>query len=121
MCVSECVRDSLGVISSGRVIALEQRLHEEPQCSHDTHQDEDPQEQTVYHHGYILPVFYYLEPNQQVELLRCADRSITYNKVYGQVSKPMCVRSSVSLTAAVAIKVLGHQMHIMFYFYLYCN
>lgn len=66
MCVSECVCDSLCVISSGRVITLEQRLHEEPQSSHHTHQDEDPQEQTVYHHGYVLPVFYDLEPNQQV-------------------------------------------------------
>lgn len=66
MFVSERLCDSLCVISSGCVIALEQRLHEEPQSSHHTHQDEDPQEQTVYHHGYVLPVFNDLEPNQQV-------------------------------------------------------
>lgn len=58
--------DSLCVLGSGRVIALEKRLHEEPQSSHHTHQDEDPEKQTVYHHGDVFPVLYDLEPNQQV-------------------------------------------------------
>lgn len=60
------VHDSLCVISCGCVVALEQWLHEETQSSHDTHQDEDPQEQAVYHHGYVLPVFNDLKPNQQL-------------------------------------------------------
>lgn len=64
MCVLVCY--SLSVICSGGVIALEQRLHEEPQCSHHTHQDEDPQEQTVDHHGHILPVLYDLDPKHKV-------------------------------------------------------
>lgn len=64
-CFNECVCDSLCIISGGCIVALKQRLHEEPQSSHHTHQDEDPQEQTVYHHGYVLPVLYDLEPNQQ--------------------------------------------------------
>ena len=63
---SECVGDSLCVLSSGCVVALEKRLHEEPQSSHHTHQDEDPEKQTVYHHGDVFPVLYDLEPNQQV-------------------------------------------------------
>lgn len=64
--VPECACDSLCFISSGCVVALKQRLHEEPQRSHHTHEDEDPQKKTVYHHGHVLPVLYYLEPNQQV-------------------------------------------------------
>lgn len=66
LCALVCY--SLSVISSGGVIALEKRLHKEPQCSHHAYQDEDPQEQTVYHHGHIFPVLYDLEPKQKIEL-----------------------------------------------------
>lgn len=66
--------DSLCVISCGRVVALEQRLHEESEGSHQTHQDEDPEEKAVYHHGDILPILDDLEPNQQVETMTsCQD------------------------------------------------
>lgn len=64
MCVHVC--DSRCVISCGCVIALEHRLHEEPQSSHNTDQDEDPQEETVYHHGDVLPVFYDLQPKYKL-------------------------------------------------------
>lgn len=66
-CVSKSLSDSLCVIGSGCVVALEQRLHEESQRSHHTHQDEDPQEQTVYHHGHILPVLNDLKPDNDVQ------------------------------------------------------
>lgn len=46
----------LQLICCGGVVALEQRLHEEAQRSHHTHQDEDPQEEPVDHHGHVLPV-----------------------------------------------------------------
>lgn len=61
-----CVYDSRCVISGGCVVALEHRLHEEPQSSHNTHQDEDPQKETVYHHGNVLPVFYDLQSQVQI-------------------------------------------------------
>lgn len=70
MQISDGVCDSLCVVSCGCVIALEQRLHEESQRSHHAHQDEDPQKQAVYHHGYVLPVLYDLEPNQKFRLLQ---------------------------------------------------
>ena len=54
-CMSH-VRGLLCVLCAGRVVALEQRLHEQPQRSDHTHQDEDPQEQPVDHHGDVLPV-----------------------------------------------------------------
>lgn len=57
--------DSLSFISCGYVVALEERLHEKAQCSHHTHQDEDPQEQTVYHHGNVFPVFDDLKPEER--------------------------------------------------------
>ena len=66
---TSCVCDSLCVISVG-FVALEQRLHEDPQRSRQTHQDKDPQEQTVNHHGYVLPVLYDLEPNQQDAIVK---------------------------------------------------
>ena len=50
------VRGLLLVPGAWRVVALEQRLNEQPQCSDHTHQDEDPQEQPVDHHGNVLPV-----------------------------------------------------------------
>lgn len=44
------------VIKNGRVVTLEQRLHEEAQSPDHTHQHKDPQEETVDHHGHVLPV-----------------------------------------------------------------
>ena len=35
---------------------LEDRLQEQAQRSHHTHDHEDPQEQTIHHHSHVLPV-----------------------------------------------------------------
>lgn len=45
------------VIQNGGVVALEQRLHEEAQRPDHTYKHKDPQEETVDHHGHVLPVF----------------------------------------------------------------
>lgn len=45
------------LINNGSVVTLEQRLHEEAQRPDHTHTHKDPQEETVDHHGHVLPVF----------------------------------------------------------------
>lgn len=45
------------VIQNGGVVTLEQRLHEEAQRPDHTYKHKDPQEETVDHHGHVLPVF----------------------------------------------------------------
>lgn len=40
---------------------LEERLQEETQGAHNTHNHKDPQEHPIYHHGNVLPVLNYLE------------------------------------------------------------
>lgn len=66
LCVCVFARDSRCVIGCRCVVALEHRLHEEPHSSHNTHQDEDPQEETVYDHGDVLPIFYDLQSQVQI-------------------------------------------------------
>ena len=45
------------VINNGGVVTLEERLHEEAQRPDHAHKHKDPQEETVYDHGHVLPVF----------------------------------------------------------------
>lgn len=45
------------VIDNGGVVTLEQGLHEEANRPNHTHTNKDPQEETVNHHGHVLPIF----------------------------------------------------------------
>lgn len=49
-------------------IVLEERLEEHADGAEDADKDEDPQEETVNHHGYVLPVLADLERGQRTEI-----------------------------------------------------
>jgi len=51
---ARCVGDSFGCV------VLEQRLKEHSDCAKDTHKHKDPKEQTIDHHGNVLPVLTHL-------------------------------------------------------------
>lgn len=57
------------VINNGGVVTLEQRLHEEANRPDHTHTHKDPQEETVNHHGYVLPVFNDLQGERERSLM----------------------------------------------------
>ena len=54
------------VINNGDVVTLEQRLHEEADRPDHAHTHKDPQEETIDHHGHILPVFNDLQRQREV-------------------------------------------------------
>lgn len=56
----------IDVINNRGVITLEQGLHEEAHSPNHTHTHKDPQEETVNHHGHVLPVFNYLQRETEV-------------------------------------------------------
>lgn len=54
------------VINDRGVVTLKERLHEEAHRPDHTHQHEDPQEETVDHHGHVLPVLNDLHTDMSV-------------------------------------------------------
>lgn len=72
-CVTESVCSSyavpLGGLQDGNALVLEERLEEQTQSSHHTHDHEDPQEQAVHHHGHILPVLDDLDRGKLISTL----------------------------------------------------
>lgn len=52
--------------NNGSVKTLEEGLYEEAHCPDHTHKHKDPEEETVDHHGHILPIFNDLQILNQI-------------------------------------------------------
>lgn len=61
------------VINNGRVVILEQGLHEEAERPDHAHTYKDPQEETINHHGHVFPVFNDLWRQREVRSISIAN------------------------------------------------